>query len=203
MRSVRLLAIVMVACVGIYVEGLAPASASLVINVDSTAHQYYLSGSASGTAMASFLPDVWMIVWSNGQSATGTEVNLLASDAISVSGNTVTDPFTMNLYEDGNVNGSIYVNSGNLTTLSGISSVRYDYSGWSAAMQTELETKALLGESVPANIGFGSSDFSMTFADAPLPEPAGLALLSAGMFGMMLKRRRTQSRSFATPLANQ
>jgi hypothetical protein len=190
MHSIHLSALAAAVCAGLCLGsvGPAPASAALVINVDTAAQQYYLSGSASGTPGITPIDAYKAIGWYNGQPTTGGDTALLSPDAFSVSGNTIASPFHLSFFDDGGISGQILLDSDNTTTLTAIPTERYDYSSWSAALQAELESNAAAGEALPATNG--SSSFGMTFAEASLPEPTGLALLGVGAAGLLLNRRR-------------
>jgi hypothetical protein len=166
----------------------AVASAQLTINVDTSARQYYLSGSATG-AVGGDEEGGYKIFWDNAQPYNGGFPAFLAQTAFIATGNTTTG-FTMFIHGNGNVNGVLNFSSGNNVTLTGDSTVRFDYSVWASTVITELESKAALGETVATTTG--SSQFTLTFATAAIPEPTTYAALLGGaaLLGAIVRRRR-------------
>lgn len=173
----------------------AVASAQLTINVDTSAQQYYLSGSATG-AVGGDAEDGYRIFWDNGQPYNGGFPAFLAQTAFIATDNTTTG-FTMFIHGNGNVNGVLRFSSGNDVTLTGDSTVRFDYSGWESSVITELESKAALGETVATTAG--SSQFTLTFATAAIPEPTTYAaLLGGAALVIALVRRYRRDRPSTT-----
>lgn len=166
----------------------AVASAQLTINVDTSAQHYYLSGSATG-AVGGDAEDGYRIFWDNGQPYNGGFPAFLAQTAFIATGNTMAG-FTMFIHDSGNVNGVLNFNSGNDVTLTGNSTLRFDYSGWASSVITELESKAALGETVATTSG--ASQFTLTFATAAIPEPTTYAAFLGGtaLVSALVRRRR-------------
>lgn len=182
MKTTRHIRTLAAACAAAIVFGGAvSASADMIINVDTAAQEYYLSGSATGEPFFDRNYGFYLISWDNDQDFSSDYENFLSPAAFTVSGNTITNSAFGFIHADGSVGGNIYFDTGNSTTLTGVPSQRYDYSGWSSSLRAELEDKAATGETLP--VSNGSSSFAMTFAQAPaaVPEPGSLALLSTGM----------------------
>lgn len=165
----------------------AAASAALTIHVDATEKEYYLSGSATGLPEENFFSGSGQIAWDNGETLDGGFETILSEAAFSVANNTSSGSFILFLHGNGNVNGAFDFETADLTTLTGNSSLRFDYSGWAPALQTELEAKAAGGDIVPVANG-ASSSFNLSFQAVPEPGPA--ALISIALLGLAFSRRR-------------
>jgi hypothetical protein len=152
-------------------------SAQLTINVDASAQEYYLSGSATG-AVGGDEDMGYEVFWNNSQPYNGGFSNFLSDGAFTVSGNTA-GGFTMFIHGNGNINGVFNFVTAGSVTLTGNSAVRFDYGSWDPLMIAEIESKAALGETVA--VTRGSSDFALVFSTAAIPEPSTYAALFGGL----------------------
>jgi hypothetical protein len=153
------------------------ASAQLTVHVDTTAKEYYLSGSATGAVGGSEMMG-YNISWDNDQPYNGGYTSMLSDEAFTVSG-TTGNGFILFLHGNGNVNGGFDFSSGGTVTLTGNADVRFGYGSWDGALIAELESKAALGETV-----LGSAPaFNLAFstASAAVPEPSTYAAILGGL----------------------
>ena len=165
----------------------ATAPAALTIYVDSTEKEYFLSGTATGLPFEDFMFGRGQIFWDNNEPGDGGYVEILSEAAFIVTDNTSSGTFIMFLHGNGNVNGAFNLQTATQTTLTGNSSLRFDYSGWAPALQAELEAKAAGGDIVPVTNG-ASSNFALEFQ--AVPEPGSLALAGIALAGMAARRKR-------------
>ena len=163
------------------------ASAALTIRVDVVEKEYYLSGSASGLPEENFMFGNGQIAWDNGQPYDGGYVDILSEEAFTVSGNTSSGSFIMFLHGNGNFNGGFDFETASLTTLTGNSAIRFDYSNWAPALITRFETAAANNEVISVANG-ASSAFALNIGAVPEPSSATLLLLAGT--GLAFIRRR-------------
>lgn len=178
-------------------------SPSLFINVDTVAKEYYLSGTATGYPASTGMGGPggmegpggmggYEVFWDNYQPYDGGYENLLSESAFVITGNSGYD-YTLFFHGNGNINGAFNFSSGGSTTLTGDSTLRFSYAGWSEYMIAELEDKVVNQELVVPSSG--DMAFTLQFTAAPaaaIPEPAtGAALAGAiTLTGVVAVRRR-------------
>lgn len=168
------------------------ASAALTIIVDTAEKEYYLSGTATGFPAEDFFFGSGQIAWDNGEPLDGGFVSILSESAFMVSGNTSSGSFILFLHGNGNMNGAFDFETADLATLTGDPSIRFDYSGWAPALQTEFEAKAAAGDIVSVVNG-ASTNFNLGIQ--AVPEPGSSALVATGLLGLAcFRRRRPQGR---------
>lgn len=165
----------------------AAASAALTINVDPVEKEYYLSGTATGFPEEDFMFGGGQIAWDNEELLDGGFVELLSEDAFIVTDNISSGSFILFLHGNGNVNGGFDFETADLTTLTGDSSLRFDYSGWAPALQAEFEAKAASGDIVPVANG-ASSNFNLQIQ--AVPETGSSVLAALALAGVLARRKR-------------
>jgi hypothetical protein len=192
----RFLSTALLACV-LPLSGLAgPFAATLFLNVDTSAQEYYLSGSASGSPYVNdFGPFAQgsQIFYSNYQPTAGGYASWLSLDAFTVTGNTASH-MTLYIHGNGNINGAINFAEGSALTLAGKESQRYSYATWDTSVITALEGKATVGEILVPTQGDVSFAIQFKHAPAAIPEPSTVAAIfgAVALAGVVVHRRRVQ-----------